>query len=419
MSQIFILFSLILCLASLEAGGVILYEISLADMRLASAGWSSRANDPSTAFTNPAGMTRFCRPTVEFGAQTIMAHTHFKADQRTTVPGSNGHGNLWLPAGSFYAIYPWSDSVTLGFASCGYFGSDLVYNKRWVGRYFVQKTLLEGLSAVPTIAIKLNEQWSIGAGVNVMYSFFRQRSAVRDLIDSRPDGFVMVRDYKFGVGGLVGLLWQPNCNTRLGIQYLSTVKLRLRATPHFSDIGPRLEAALKLGGVIGSKLNLGVRVPQSWIASIYHRFPQNFALMLDMGWQEWKHFQKLIFQLSDTNLNSITVTPKYSNCWHWAVGAEWYYTPCMTFSAGAAYDTSIVKSKNRTFNLPVGKQWRFGTGMHWMRNEWITMDLSTVLLWQGNFKAAQGRGGPFLGTVSGKFKGMFIYFVSANITLSF
>jgi long-chain fatty acid transport protein len=40
------------------AGGLIAYEIGTADVGLASAGYNVRAQDASTVFTNPAGMTR-------------------------------------------------------------------------------------------------------------------------------------------------------------------------------------------------------------------------------------------------------------------------------------------------------------------------------------------------------------------------
>ena len=40
------------------AGGLYAYEFGTADVGLASAGYNVRAQDASTVFTNPAGMTR-------------------------------------------------------------------------------------------------------------------------------------------------------------------------------------------------------------------------------------------------------------------------------------------------------------------------------------------------------------------------
>ena len=41
-----------------DAGGMIVYEVGTADFGLASAGYGARAQDASTVFRNPAGMTR-------------------------------------------------------------------------------------------------------------------------------------------------------------------------------------------------------------------------------------------------------------------------------------------------------------------------------------------------------------------------
>src|SRR2546428_548530 len=88
----------------LHGAGIILYEISSADTRLASAGWSSRAEDPSTLFTNPAGMTRLHQRSVELGLQAINTHLVFHPNANTKTLGSKGQASSWLPSGSFFYI---------------------------------------------------------------------------------------------------------------------------------------------------------------------------------------------------------------------------------------------------------------------------------------------------------------------------
>lgn len=193
-------------ISQIHAGGVILYEISSGDTRLASAGWSARAEDPSTLFTNPAGMTRLCDKQLEMGLQAIFAHIHFDPNAETNIKGSDGQADIWLPSGSFFYVHPCTEKLTVGFGSLGYFGSDLVYNHDWVGRYYVQKVLLEALSFVPAAAYKINEHWSVGAGVNVMYGFLKQRTAIRNSLDQISDGFLSLHDYRFGCGGVFGIL---------------------------------------------------------------------------------------------------------------------------------------------------------------------------------------------------------------------
>src|SRR5262249_59994579 len=53
------------------AGGFFLSEIGTPDVGLASAGYAARAQDASTLFTNPAGMTRLQESQLLVGVQPI------------------------------------------------------------------------------------------------------------------------------------------------------------------------------------------------------------------------------------------------------------------------------------------------------------------------------------------------------------
>lgn len=419
MNKFFLLFIFIICrCVQGHAGGVCLYEISSADTRLASAGWSARAEDPSTVFTNPAGMTRLCGRQAELGGQAIFNHVHFNPNAETTVVGSEGEGNLWLPSGSFFYTQPCNENLTFGMGSLGYFGSDLVYNHGWVGRYYVQKTLMEGISFVPAAAYKLNEQWSIGAGANVMYGFFRQRSAVRNFRDNIADGYFTMRDYRFGCGGVFGILYEPCCHTRFGIQYLTPVKIDFRAKPKFSNLGPILEDVLTDLGVIGSTIKVNINVPQSVMLSAFHDITDCWSIMGNLGWQQWSRFQKASIALADPGNRNLAFKNTYQDTWHAALGAEWYFSDALTFSGGAAFDSAAISNKNRPLDFPIGKQWRFGTGARWYVTDNLIFDFSSEILWQGNLTANVNKG-IIAGHVAGTFKNLYGLFINTNLIYSF
>lgn len=409
--------TLLFC-AQAHAGGVCLYEIGTADLRLASAGYSARAEDPSTLFTNPAGMARLCDVQLELGLQPIYSHANFKPNAETDVIGSDGSANIWLPAGSFFYVQPCTEDLTVGFGSLGYFGSDLVYHHDWVGRYYCQKSLMEALSVVPAAAYRINDQWSIGAGVNVMYGFFKQRAAINNINDALPDGYFTLRDYRFSCGGVFGVLYEPTCSTRLGIQYLTPVRIDFKSRPHFHDLGPILEEILTLTGVIGATAKVHINVPQSVMFSVYHDLNPCWSVMGNLGWQQWSQFQRVTFTLADENSTSITSKVKYKDTWHAALGVEWHYNCDLTFSGGIAYDSSCISNKERPLDLPVGKQWRFGTGARWAINDALLMDVGAELLWSGDLKADVNKG-RLAGHVSGVFKGTCCAFFSTNFIYTF
>lgn len=73
-----------------------------------------------------------------------------------------------------------SPKLKLGFAMTGNFGGVENYDDRWVGRYYVQETKLVGLSFLPSIAYKVTDKLSSGAGVNVMNGIYKnQESPIR------------------------------------------------------------------------------------------------------------------------------------------------------------------------------------------------------------------------------------------------
>jgi len=81
------LWFVILAAASAHAGGLIAYEVGTADVGLASAGYNARAQDASTVFTNPAGMTRLAGTQVLAAGQVLWSNTKFSIDSGTS-PGT-------------------------------------------------------------------------------------------------------------------------------------------------------------------------------------------------------------------------------------------------------------------------------------------------------------------------------------------
>ena len=88
------------------AGGAWVYETGTADLGTASAGRAALAADASTAFGNPAGMTRLEGSQLQLGLQPLVVTTEFDVGPQTTTSGTNG-GNAggFVPAGGVYGVY--------------------------------------------------------------------------------------------------------------------------------------------------------------------------------------------------------------------------------------------------------------------------------------------------------------------------
>jgi long-chain fatty acid transport protein len=400
------------------AGGVYLYEIGTPDVGLAAAGYAARAQDPSTVFTNPAGMTRLERSELQIGVQPLYAHTRFNADSTTTTNGPDGDGSAWLPAGSIFYAHSLSCDLKIGVGVLGYFGLGLEYEDNWVGRYYVQEVTLQVLGFQPAVAYRVTDWLSIGAGVAALYGVLDQKVAINNIDPNRGDGRLKIQDEDWTFQANLGVMVEPWKGKRFGLTYLSEADLDFEDKPQFSNLGPGLEALLGSRGLLSSKLNLGMTMPQAVMFSAYHDLTNRLAVMGNLGWQDWSQFGKVDVQVKAEDTTSLTADRNYKDTYHAAFGAQYRVADPWLLSAGIAYDSSLMDDKDRTPDMPLGEQWRFGLGARYDWSQQLAFGLAYELLWGGNLDMNLNRG-PLAGRVEGSYEDAAIHFICFNVNWKF
>ena len=400
--------------SSVHGGGIELYEIATPDVGLASAGYAARAEDASTVFKNPAGMSQLQGSQFQGGLQALYGSVTFSPDANTSLGlGNNDGGNAigWLPGASLFVVVPLDEKWRVGFGTLSYFGLAEDYNDNWVGRYYVQKSSLLGMSLMPSVSYQATDWLSIGVGLNAMYGYLNTELAVNNGIG--PDGQMTLKDTTWGFGANVGVLFKLSEQTRLGLTYLSQVKLDFSDTPSFTGLGP------VLGGILAnpSELNLGTTVPQSVMLSAYHSLNDQWAVMADFGWQDWSAFGNV--QAGVEAGGTTTLNLHYQDTWHGAIGAQYHATEKWLFSGGVAFDSSAVSSANRTVTLPMGQAWRFGLGAQYQLSDSVNLAAACTFLWAGDMAVDQGANGTLRGRVSGLYDNASFTFATLNLTWKF
>ena len=401
--------------ASAHGGGTMFTEIGTSDLGLAGAGWAARAQDASTLFTNPAGMSQLDGSQIQTGIQALWGEVQFGTDAGTSPQladdGSGGNGLGSMPMATFFYSHELSDQWSLGFGMFSYFGAALDYDNTWAGRYYVQDDAMLGLSFMPAVSYQVNEWLSVGAGLNAMYGLMSIKKAVHTL--TADDGRMELQDSTWGFGADIGLMFTPREGTRIGITYLSQVDLDFSDTPEFSNLG-------RLGGALlasPSALDLGVTVPQTVTVSIYHELNSKWALLGNVGWQDWSEFGKLEVGVDSANPKSFTQDVAYQDTWNAALGVQYRASEEWMFSAGYAYDSSAVEDADRTVGNPMGATHRFGIGSQWMLNECTTLGAAYEYVWMGDLPTVQESN--FRGNLSGKFEDAWLSFFNVSLTHRF
>jgi long-chain fatty acid transport protein len=397
-----------------RAGGIDLYEIATPDLGLASAGYAARADDASTVFKNPAGMSLLDGAQFQGGIQALYGSVSFSPNSSTSSRlGTDTGGNAvgWLPAGSFFVVMPLGEKWRVGLGACSYFGLAEDYGDNWVGRYYVQKSTLLSMSLTPSVSFKATDWLSIGAGLNAMYGYLNTDVAVNNGVGA--DGQMNLKDTTWGFGANVGLMIKASDKTRFGLTYLSPVDLNFKDTPSYTGLGSALSAILSNP----RELSLGVTVPQSVMLSVYHNLNDKWTLMADVGWQDWSQFGYV--EAGVESGGATTLKLNYQDTWHGAAGAQFRASEKWLLSAGVAFDSSAVNSENRTVTLPMGQAWRFGVGAQYQLSRAINIGAAYTFMWVGDMSVDQGTDTSIRGRVSGSYDNAWFSLATLNLTWKF
>jgi long-chain fatty acid transport protein len=414
----------LLAAAPAGAGGLLLYEVGTADVGLASAGYTARAQDASTVFTNPAGMTRLEGTQLTLGAQVLYGDLGFSIDQGTSAAlgsGSGGNPVGLFPGGGLFVSYSLSPDVKIGLATTGNFGLALKYDSDWVGRYYVQEATLIGMSLLPSVAWRINKEVSVGASLNAMYGKLKQQVAVNNI--RGPDGQLLLDTHEWGFGANLGLLYEPSATTRFGVVYNSQIKLDFSAPAEFSGLSPLLEAALGRGGLLNAKLDVPIYVPQGVNASFLHQLDDRWTVLGSVGWQQWSKFGQVELGVDSNNPVTLTKDLDFKDTWHVAAGAQYRLDGPWLLNMGVAYDSGFQDSSNVSPALPANSAWRFGLGVQKEESKTFSWATSAEYVYGGTLDVSKRSDAPVIaggrGDLIGSYGNVGMYFLAATFNWKF
>ena len=407
-----------------SAGGLLLYEVGTEDVGLASAGYTARAQDASTVFTNPAGMTRLEGTQTTLGLQALYGIIGFTIGQGTSPAlGSADGGNPvgWFPGGGGFYSYSVSPDLKLGFAATGNFGLALKYDDNWVGRYYVQNGTLIGVSFLPSIAYRVSPELSVGGSLNVMYGYLKDQVAINNIVG--PDGQLSLDSHKWGVGVNLGVLYEASAATRFGFVWNSQIDLDFSAATEFTGLSPALQALLASRGLLNTTLDLGVKVPQGVNASFFHQLDDRWALLGSVGWQQWSRFGDVEVGIDSSNPQSVTKNLNFKDTWHVAAGAQYRLDSPWRLDFGVAYDSEFQDGSNISPMLPANSAWRFGIGAQKQESKTFSWGLAAEYVYGGNLDVNKRSDAPVAlggrGDLIGSYENAGLLFLTANLNWKF
>lgn len=386
-----------------HAAGFALVEQNVSGLGNAYAGQAASAQDASTIFFNPAGMTLLPDRQLVVAGHLIKPSAEFTGTAFITVPpvtlsGGNGGdaGDLAFVPNAYFA-YRVSPDIHLGVGMNAPFGLKTEYDSTWKGRTQAIKSELKTININPAIAWKASESLSLGAGLNIQYIEATLSNSANGA------GVATVHGDDYGWGFNVGLLWQPTTATRVGLAYRSDIEYTLDGDVDFSVV-------TALNGDVTAETTL----PDSASLSLFHKMSPKWDLLVDVSWTDWSDFKELRIVRNGGVLLGVT-EENWDDSYRYSVGANYHLDDKLTLRGGLAYDETPVSDAFRTARIPDESRTWLAFGAQYRLSAQSVIDVGYAHLFIEDARIDKTESGV---TLSGNYESS-VDILSAQYTLNF
>ncbi|MEK7365989.1 MAG: outer membrane protein transport protein [Candidatus Deferrimicrobiota bacterium] len=336
--------------------------------------FTAHADDPSAIYFNPAGLTQLKGQNV-MGGLTYVRNNGAEFSGTTPLTGGANASetqkslNFFIP-NAYYTRTTNSGNVAYGVGIFAPFGLGQEYNDRntSIFRNQITKIDLQTVVVNPTIAFKVGDVLSVGAGIDWMYGKAKLAKTavvpgVGNIFNLDLDGTGDAWGYNFG------LLLKPSANVRIGANYRSPFTLKIKdgdieirninsTVPFVPNPAPppaTLTVAQVFGGTsFDTKGNATISMPATFALGVSYTMDK-LTVNADADWTFWHSYRSLPIDIKD---NKGALLPDSDSPKNWKdvvalrLGAEYRVTDPLALRVGFVYDPSPAPSTTMGPELP-------------------------------------------------------------------
>lgn len=374
-----------------DAAGFALFEWGNRANGMAGATVATPNPDPSTVASNPAIMTKL------EGTHTLVGATWIAPKATLGTPGQESvetKGKVYTVPHA-YATIQLTDDLWFGIGEFSRFGLGTNYDHDWFGAENVYKASIETFSLNPTMAYKVNDAWSVAAGLELIYGkmdlrqhVIRAGGAVNEDIHMAPEG--MAWSYNLGA------YWEPNEVVSFGLHWRKGFVFKGRG-----DLD-----AYNLNGDINEDLSpteqmtMWAQFPGSLSGGIALRATEDWTIEFDAIYTTWSQFETMEYDFDEESVNKVNVIlspnstshKQYSNSLRLAVGTEYEACDGVFLRAGYVYDPSPQNPEYMDYMLPANNRQIVSTGLGFAWDD-FSLDASFMYLWSQDYVIDNNVGG--------------------------
>lgn len=247
----------------------------------------AQADDATAVYYNPAGMAQLEGTHGAGGVYALFPGYKFSGVTGHEEMNSESYSPHFYAVSDFGAFENWRFGVALNVP----YGNLVDWGKLGSFRYTVTESRLRVINFAPTVSYKINDQLSIGAGMNL----YRADTEIKRMVPfapiplpppfpplTFPDGRFKFKGDGMGLGATVGVLYKLNEQHAFGFTYRSPFQVDLDGDATLYN-GPAL-FPLNYGP---SPTTARLEFPQSVAFGYAFRPIKQLKLEFDIDWTNW------------------------------------------------------------------------------------------------------------------------------------
>ncbi|WP_368150028.1 outer membrane protein transport protein [Aeromonas sp. R2-4] len=373
-----------LATGQVHAAAFQLNEHSASGLGRAYAGEAAIADNASVLARNPAAMTTFDKMAVSVSGTYIKPDVdvdgavYAGANKMAPASESGIAPAAFVPAS--YFIQPLNDQWAWGIGIFSNYGLSTEYSKTFPAGAGAGDTELMTFNINPNIAYRINEHFSVGAGINAVYGAaeLNRYAGLLGPLNPPSQGGPLATDTRlahlkgdtWGFGWNVGTLYEVNENHRFALTYRSQVDMSFDGDFQGLTSGNRT--------VDG---NLKLDLPAQAEFAGYHRLSPLFAVHYSVNWTDWSAFQELKATSSQCAGGvCLQKDEKFKDSTRYSIGGTWYINPAWEARMGFAYDNTPIEADYRSLSIPDSDRIWYSAGATYHINTDMSVDFGMAYL---------------------------------------
>lgn len=364
-----------------------LHETSASGLGRAFAGDSVIADDAAVLARNPAAMALFDKSAFSLAATYIDPGVNVEGidapdilgadydikqlDQKGVVPSAI------IPA--IYFIKPINNDFAYGMGINSNFGLKSEYDNDYAAGSIGGKTDLKTVNANVSGSYRVNNELSLGLGVNIVYGeaeLVRHAGSVLQEGVSIPGVGLVVAPIPasteivnmagddFGYGWNVGVVYEVNKQHRFALSYHSKVELAFEGD--FTGLGSPTENGA-----------LTIDMPAIAEFSGFHQLTPQWATHYSIMYSQWSSFEEL--EAYAGNELAFEKQENFEDSYRFALGATFNVNNALNLRFGVAFDQSAA-ADYRSISIPDSDRVWYSAGATYQLNDADSVDFGVAYI---------------------------------------